>query len=399
MVYPLLPSVIGLGLYLAILLTKFLLCLRVIRREPTGDVTFSPEEVTVVQPILGGDPRLPDVLRATLESTPEETRFLWLVDTDDARGQAVVDALREAYSTRFEVVWCAPVPEHVNPKTFKLEKALALVDTPFVAVLDDDTTVSERNLAAAVAALENADLYTGVPCYRSTAGYWDSLVTHFVNNNSIMTYLSMLPLAGPLSINGMFYVMRAETLREMGGFSSIQERLCDDYAVARMLLDGGRRIHQGTVPQYLFTSISGFRHYLQIMHRWFVFADALVRDQTFTVQMLLLVMLALPPLLLWIGLAGTSALVVAALLGHAGSHYAAAAAGAAGVTLVVRHGAIRYLHGKLFEKDAPFRPVTSILSELLQPVHWLHSVLAPTIRWRTRWIRVYRDNTFEILDS
>ena len=399
MVYLFVLNVIGLGLYLAILLTKFLLCLRVIRREPGGDVTFAPEEVTVVQPILGGDPRLPEVLRATLENTPPETRFVWLIDTDDAPGRVAVESLREAYSARFDVVWCDPVPERVNPKAFKLEKALALIETPFVAVLDDDTTISRSNLAVAVAALEQADLYTGVPCYRSTAGYWDSLVTHFVNNNSIMTYLSMLPLAGPLSINGMFYVMRTRTLREMGGFSPIRERLCDDYAVARMLLDGGKRIHQGIVPQYLFTSISGFRHYMQIMHRWFVFAGALVRDQTFTVQMLLFVMLGLPPLLLWIGLAGTSALVVALLLGHASSHYAAAAAVLAGATLIVRHGAIRHLHDRLFEKDVPFRAATSILSELLQPVHCLHSVFVPTIRWRTRRIRVNRDNTFEILDS
>ena len=139
-----------------------------------------------------------------------------------------------------------------------------------------------------------------------------------------MTYLSLLPVVGPLSINGMFYVMRTETMRSLGGFSSIQERLCDDYALARLLLDSGRRIHQGIVPQYLCTSVTGLRHYAQIMHRWFVFAAVLVRDQRPAVQLLLLAALGLPPLLLWTGLiAHVRVAVVVVVLAPAGVPYAA----------------------------------------------------------------------------
>ncbi|MGD9128788.1 MAG: glycosyltransferase [Planctomycetia bacterium] len=398
MVYLFVIIAIGLGAYLTILLTKFLLCLYVIRREPTGNEPLAPELVTVVQPILGGDPRLSDVLRSTLQNTSPDTRFLWLVDKNDAPGQAAVKTLCEEYPARIEVVWCDPVPEEVNPKAFKLQKAVDRIETPFVAILDDDTTISQRNLETAVAALGQADLYTGIPCYRSTAGYWDSLVTHFVNNNSIMTYLSMLPLVGPITINGMFYVMPTQTLRELDGFSSIQDRLCDDYAVARLLRDSGKKIHQGIVPQYLFTSISGFRHYMQIMHRWFVFADALVRDQSLAVRMILLVMLGLPPLLLGIGLAGTLVLLTAAMTGYIIQLYTIITAMLLGVTLVVRHVTIRVLHRKLFAQDVRLRPMMSIVSELLQPIHWLHSVFVSTIQWRTRRIRVHKDNTFKILD-
>jgi ceramide glucosyltransferase len=390
---------IGLGLYIAILLTKFRLSLRTIQREPDGAAAFEADQITIVQPILGGDPRLAEVLATTLQNTPRAARFLWLVDRDDAPGQAAVETARKGHSERIEIIWCDPAPETVNPKIYKLDKAWPRIETPFFAVLDDDTTISDRNLRIAAAALARCDLYTGIPCYKSAGGFWDSLVTHFVNNNSIMTYLSMLPLVGPLSINGMFYVMRTETLRALGGFSSIRMRLCDDYAVARLLLDNGRRIHQGTAPQYLYTSVAGPRHYAQIMHRWFLFAGFLVQDQRLSVRFLLLVMLGLPALLLWAGLIGTSALTLAAVLRHADALYAVIAVGALGVMLTARHGLIRFLHGKIFDREAPFRPATSILSELLQPIHWLHSVLASEIQWRTRRIRVNRNNTFNILDA
>ena len=188
-------------------------------------------------------------------------------------------------------------------------------------------------------------------------------MTHFVNNNSIMTYLSLLPVVGPLSINGMFYVMRTETMRSLGGFSSIQERLCDDYALARLLLDSGRRIHQGSVPQYLCTSVTGIRHYSQIMHRWFVFAAALVRDQRPAVQLLLLAALGLPPLLLWTALIATFWLLLSSWFAPAGAPCAALAAVALGVTLRVRHVLIRFLHRRCFDREVRFRFFLSIVSE------------------------------------
>ena len=275
MFYLLLACAIAWALYLAILLVKFQFSLRSIGREAIGDAPFAADQITIVQPILGGDPRLTDVLRETLRNTPAATRFLWLVDNDDAPGRGAVESLCRKHAGRIEIVCCDRAPENVNPKAHKLAKAWPKIDTPYAAVLDDDTTISERNLRVALAALRQCDLYTGLPCYLSMATRWDSLLTHFVNNNSIMTYLALLPLVGPLSINGMFYVMRTETMRSLGGFSSIQERLCDDYALARLLLESGRRIHQGIVPQYLCTSVSGLRHYAEIMHRWFVFAAAL----------------------------------------------------------------------------------------------------------------------------
>jgi ceramide glucosyltransferase len=397
MFYLLLACTVTLGLYLAILLVKLQLSLWCIRREPLGEAPLAAGQVTVVQPILGGDPRLPEMLGASLRNTSEAVRFLWLVDSDDSPGRIAAEIVCREHAGRVEIVCCDRPPDNVNPKTFKLGRAWPKISTHYAAVLDDDTTISDGNLQAAIAALRHCELYTGIPCYQSTATRWDSLLTHFVNNNSVMTYLGMLPLVGPLTINGMFYMMRTETVPP-GGFSSIDDRLCDDYALARLLRGNGRRIHQGIVPQYLATSISGMRHYMQIMHRWFVFARVLVRDQRPAVQMILLLMLGLPPILLGAGVLATCALAMASFFAPAGAAYAAIAAAALGVSLAVRHGSIRILHSRVADREVPFRFFESILSELLQPVHACHALLVPTIRWRSRRIRVRPDNTFQILE-
>ena len=48
----------------------------------------------------------------------------------------------------------------------------------------------------------------GASRYDVGATFWSSLTAHFVNNNSILTYLPVLAVLRPLTINGMFYVMR-----------------------------------------------------------------------------------------------------------------------------------------------------------------------------------------------
>lgn len=398
MFYLLLVCILACSSYLLIALVKIRLSLQVLRQESLGDAPIMPNQITIIQPILGGDPALKDMLQKTLQSTSALTRFLWLIDIDDEPGRTVAELLCQEHASRVEILWCDRSSENTNPKAYKLERALSKIETPYFAVLDDDTTISERNLRIAIAALDHADLYTGIPCYQSTVGWWNSLVTHFVNNNSITTYLSLLPLVGPLSINGMFYVMRTDTLGTLGGFTAIQDRLCDDYAVARLLLDNGRRIHQGVIPQYLQTSVSGIRHYLQIMHRWFVFADILVRDQRLNVRLLLLLMLGFPPMFLLIGLIGTSALVVMGLFIPSDRAYAVIATVVLGMTLILRHNLLSFLNRKVFDGKVRLRFGISILSELVQPIHWCHALLAPTIQWRTRRIRVNADNTFKILD-
>jgi ceramide glucosyltransferase len=367
--------------YALLLLMKAWLSVRHIRKFPEHEALGG--EVTIVQPILSGDPLLEETLRTNVRQVPDGTRFLWLVDEDDQEAKDITTRIARDARVRVACVACPPVVDGINPKAAKLDVALPAVRTPYLAVLDDDTTITATNLAKAMGALGNADLYTGLPCYQSRSNFWSSLVAHFVNNNNITTYLPLLEIVGPISINGMFYVIRTETLRQMGGFGAILHSLCDDYAMARLVKRHGGRIVQGVAPQYIETSVRGPAHYASLMHRWFVFANVLLRDQRLAVKILLTLTLGLPPLLLWLGLA----CLLGGWLG----------AGVLAGTLLGRYCILRQLHRIAFEHRPSVSPLTSLLSELLQPFHWLHAAMVPVITWRTRRIRVHLDGTFSLL--
>lgn len=367
--------------YLLLLAAKFALSWRYAarREEPAAD-----GPVTVLLPIVSGDPGLEDVLRRNLELTPAWARFVWLIDEDDAEGRRIAERL-SATTDRVKVELCPPPAAGLNPKLVKLEPALAGVTTPFVALLDDDTVLTEKNLEKAVAALAECDLYTGLPCYLPGVNFWSSLVTHFVNNNSILTYFPLHPLVGTPTINAMFYVMRTDTLRRYGGFAPVLDRLCDDHAVAALVRRNGGVIRQGVTPMRLRTTVSGGGAYFRLLHRWFVFANILVRDQPPGVVALIVLTLGMPSLLLWL-----SWLVLFAgwpgLLALAGM-------------LLVRHVALRLLHRRVFGELTGFSWWQSIVAELLQPVHVVHSIVQPTILWRKWRIRPKAGGAFTYLPA
>ena len=379
-------GVLSAWLYLTILGAKAYLALQYAASNPEEERREGP--VTILQPILGGDPLLRESLETNLRSAPADARFVWLIDEDDLAGREAAESLRAESEVpgRVSIVLCPRCPPGINPKLFKLDRALPEVTTDCFAVLDDDTTLTPGLLPRAVAAIAAADLYTGLPRYAPGQTFWSDLVSQFVNNNSATTYLSLLDWTGPLTINGMFYVMRTETLRKLGGFTPILQRLCDDYAIARLVLENGGRIRQGTGSPLLRTSVSGRDHYISLMHRWFVFANVLVRDQRPVTQLLLAAWLGLPPLLLWGSLL--------ALFGRWPGMFVLLA------TLVVRQVVLHLVNRRIFP-DAPPRLSwwRSPFAELLQPIHLIHALVSPIIQWRKRRIRAGSKGTFEFVES
>ena len=367
----------ALGAYLAILLLKAVLSWRYASRHPETMIKEAP--ITVVQPILSGDAFLETALERNLTNAPSYATFLWLLDADDAEAWRIAEALRARWPGRIQLVACSPPAGNVNPKTCKLQQAMPHLETPYVAVLDDDTILEDAIPGKAMAVLDACDLYTGLPCYLPGVNVWSSLVTHFVNNNSIVTYLPLLNFLQPISINGMFYVMRTEKLRELGGFTAILDQLCDDYAMARLVKSKGGILRQGVTPLRLRTTVDGAGQYVRLLHRWFVFANVLANDQPVGTLMLLFLFLGLPPFLLWLS-----------FLTLFGGWWALALPAG----LLTRYAILRGLHRFVFGAGVRFSFFVSVASELLQPLHWMHASVQRRLMWRRRAILLGRDGRF-----
>ncbi|MGO3127665.1 MAG: glycosyltransferase [Luteimonas sp.] len=373
--------------YGALLVLRAVCASREIRRQAalrTSDAAFAMHEVAVLQPILGGDPRLIDVLGGTLDALPD-VRFHWLIDDGDTHAQSVIASLQATHPhTAIVVHLNPPAPDGVNPKSFKLDRALAAVEAPVCLVLDDDATLSADALARLVAALDSADIATALPGYVDDGERLPGrLLAQFVNDNAALTYLAPLTWAPPVSINGMCYALRTARLRALGGFAPLLHALADDLAMADQVRAQCGRIAQTAAPVRVRTSIDGPAHYLRQMHRWMLFATLLLRRQSTRMRLAITLLHGLPPLLLWaMGVALALQPALAGVLCVIGA-------------LMLRAAVPAWLQRRL-GVSAPQRPLLSLLSELLQPLHLLHASCVRTVRWRSRRYRVHADGGFHV---
>jgi ceramide glucosyltransferase len=367
--------------YLALFAAKALLALRVVRREERQPPSTGVG-VAIAQPILAGDPQLATVLAANLRELPA-AQFLWLVDEDDPEAQTVCRELAARHlEVRIEVLVCPPAPEGINPKLWKLDQAQPAIREDVLLVLDDDTRMPAETLAVLLRALDSHQLATSLPGYLDDGRRPSRLLAQFVDNNAALLYLPLLPFLPPLTINGMAYALRTGVLAAQGGFAPLLRSLTDDLAVAEQTLAAGGRIFQSARPHWVETTVRDGRHYVQLMHRWFLFALLLLRKQPPGLRALISILGALPPLLL-------GALLLAVALTPSGS----------AVCLLLACLALRAL-GLVALQRAIYRrplhaPFSSLLSEMLQPLHLFHALVWRRIIWRTRHYRVYDDRRFE----
>lgn len=377
-----LASAVMAGAYLLLLALKTAGATRVLRqRPPAFHSPFDGHGVAILQPILGGDPLLAQVLAANLQALPG-AHFHWLLDEADALGRAAAAQLCAQHPDhRITCLLHPPAPQGINPKTFKLDRVLAQVQESIVLVLDDDARLSAGALAQMLDELPYADLVTALPSYRDDARFGSRLMAQFVNNNTALTYLGLLPWLAPLSINGMCYALQTTRLRELGGFAPLRHMLADDLALARALRDQGARLHQSTACVEVQTHVPTLQRYRQQMHRWMLFALLLLRDETRSVRALIGLLHGIPPLLLWAVMLlaawpplGTPALIAVAVL-------------------LVRAAVLARLQQRASGR-VRHRPALSVMAELLQPLHLLHALCVRRIRWRTHLYHVRANDRF-----
>ncbi|RFF51791.1 glycosyltransferase family 21 protein [Xanthomonas campestris] len=368
--------------YLAMLMLRALGALWIVQRRAAVQVPAGTQaEVAILQPILGGDAHLQQVLVANLQELPN-AQFAWLLDADDAAGNAAAATLVAQHpGVRIARITVPPAPPGINPKAWKLHHALPQVQAPITLILDDDAQLGSAALAHLLHDLAHADLVTALPYYQDGSTLAGRLLAQFVNNNAALTYLGWLPWAAPLTINGMCYVGRTQQLQAWGGFAPLLDQLTDDLAFAAHVRAQGGRIWQSTAPVAMRTALPDLGSYVRQMHRWMLFALLLLRRQRPAVKLAIGALHGLPPWLL-------IATLLAACLQPGALSFAAVAG-----LLTVRAAVLCLLQWRTTGASR-HRPLLSLAAECLQPLHLLHAALVRTIRWRTRRYRVLPDGRF-----
>jgi ceramide glucosyltransferase len=365
--------------------------LRAMPQAPTSDdgpARFAG--IDALQPIRSGDPTLGEALAASLRALGGRgARLHWLIDEDDpaaARIVAATLAAQPALRAQVAVSVHPPCPPAINPKLFKLDRALADCNGATVLVLDDDARLPPATLDALRAALDESGrpiIATALPVYLPAPGPASRLLARFVNDGAAITYLPPRLGGRSPSINGMCWAMRTDALRAIGGFAPHLRKLTDDLAMAQAVLAAGGRIEQRREPVWMRTALADGAAYARQMHRWMLFARLLLHSQTPALRLQIALQQGLPTLL---------PLFSITLLIAAPGLVATFAAGIAALSHVFGR---RALQRACAGSAMPLQPLTSLLVALLLPLHLLHAWLDPRIRWRTHRYRVRSDGSFE----
>jgi ceramide glucosyltransferase len=231
--------------------------------------------VSIVQPILSGDPTLEASLEQSLtfrSSYPRE--WLWLVDDDDEEGRRVCQLLIARHQrARVRLLLVPPPSPTENPKTAKLIVGAKAARGAIFCVLDDDTRLPDDGLEQCLPFLDlpGVGLAFGLPFYVSFDNLWSALVAAFVNSNSLLTYVPAAMSGEPVTINGMFYATRRDVLASVGDFEGLESVVADDFAVARRFHERGYRLAQTPLRHGISTSSANLGHYGRLIQRWLVF--------------------------------------------------------------------------------------------------------------------------------
>ena len=361
--------------YLLLFLVRWLLSL-IYYKKGKSDVTDFPENLfTVVQPILSGDPRLESDLRANLQQT-KTVEFYWLIDQSDTEAQRVANKIcqDELFSQRIRIFLIEDVPQGINPKSYKIEQVVEDLTRPYLIVLDDDSVIDFSKMGELTAYLGQEVILTGIPYNQERSNFWSKLVAAFVNGNSLITYFTMAQVEANHSINGMFYILPVNLVKDQDLFTAIKDYLCDDLAVAEFLSSKGVSIVQTRVTCNVRTTIKSATQYLLQMKRWLLFSSIYLKKHLdFKVFTLigLTSFLPLPIILLTLFLGWPYLLVALVLL------------------LIKAIWMLLYRQSILMNQLHLDEVLYEVLNDFLLPWLFLYVLLTPpVINWRGRKIRV-----------
>ena len=349
------------------------------------------KKYTVLQPILSGDPRLEEDLKANLKNTTD-MNFIWLVDKSDKVAIDTVENIfkDKNYSNRIEVYYLDDVPQELNPKIFKLAQVVDKIKTEYSIILDDDAVIDRKKLdELSVYEKDKSEwIATGIPFNYNIKGFYSKLISAFINSNSIFSYFSMSFLKENKTINGMFYILRTDILKKYSAFEEIKYWLCDDLALATYLLSKRVKIIQSTIFCNVRNTVPSLKRYILLMKRWLLFSNVYMKN-AFSTKFLFIILLPtlLPTILLFFSFyLGIDYLVIILnlFIGKIALFHI--------VRLFIYQ--VNYEENSFKKSLFVFSPQTTeilyeLLSEFLLPFMLIYTLLTPpVILWRNKKIRV-----------
>jgi ceramide glucosyltransferase len=200
---------------------------------------------TVLKPLKGCEAETKSCLRAWLaQNYPGPAQILFgVASADDPVCAVVRELLAEFPRSDAQLIVCA-APLGVNAKISTLRQLEPRIRHPLVVISDADARVPEDFLANLTPAFADPAIGLVNCLYRLSspgglATRWEAIAINADFWSSVLQARSLKKVDFAL---GAVMALRAEQLREMGGFAELADYLADDYQLGRRMARLGKRI-------------------------------------------------------------------------------------------------------------------------------------------------------------
>ena len=215
------------------------------RRSERPPRTLPP--LSILKPMYGADERLYQAIRS--QAAQDYPEFEILFGFGDAKDPAVavVERLQREFPHRPLRPIVAP-PDAPNAKVAVLAGLAKQARYGLLVVNDDDIVAPPGYLRSVVAPFENERTGLVTCLYRAPARSFPSLLEGLGITTEFAPSVMVARLLGKADFAlGSTMALRAETLREIGGFESIASFLADDYQLGRRVAATRLRVEFASV--------------------------------------------------------------------------------------------------------------------------------------------------------
>lgn len=221
----------------------YLLAIIAALRWPKGANPVAPlPPVSVLKPMYGTDPRLYEAIRSHAAQDYPEFEILFGLGNPNDPALGDIERLRTEFPTRAIRVVTAK-PDAPNAKAAVLAKLAAEARYHILVVSDDDIVAEPGYLRSVVAPFHEPGTGLVTCLYRAHARSLPSLMESMGIATEFAPSVLAARLLGVVDFAlGSTMALRAETLRDAGGFEAVANFLADDYQLGRNVAAAGRRI-------------------------------------------------------------------------------------------------------------------------------------------------------------
>jgi ceramide glucosyltransferase len=220
----------GLTLLATLYALAALLCrARVRRAQPTGRSNRFP--VTVFKPLCGPEPRLEANLATLCEQAGPGCQLLFGVRDPLDPVIAVVERLMRRYPALDIALVVDPRVHGTNLKVSNLVNMARSARNPWLVIADSDIAAGPDYLDKVTAPLADPEVGIVTCLYhgRPAGGFWTRLGALFIDTWFAPSVRVASALGSTAFGFGATIALRAETLRAIGGFEALRNRLADDF--------------------------------------------------------------------------------------------------------------------------------------------------------------------------